>query len=773
MSVVKDAGIVTAYGAAVKAGYEGSYEDFCAAMADLGVQVGYLESMTVTVNILTPSSSASASYANGVLTLNIPRGNKGDKGNTGATPNLTIGTVTTGEPGSSAAATITGTAENPVLNLTIPEGEKGDTGNPGEVPAASIASSEATTTASKAYAVGEHFWLSGNLYEATAAIASGGTITVGTNCKLAKIGDEVSDLKTVINQDVAAITANMSVPESRNILDIDAITSDLIIWKNGATQSSQNFFTTDYIPVESGEKISPWYFYDSYNRYVQSDLRTVCAYDSAKNVIATSGTETQAKYYTVPNGVAFIRTSIPIGDLTKQPMITRNVLFPIKYEAFQKNYVEGNNFSSFDDSMEKVDSKNLKRYIRDNCYMANNASVPTASTSYHLVNPIEIAEGESISAWQYQNGVIAPDDWRFLAAYDEHGDLLSSYGSTGGVNVYTAPENSGVKYIYISQYKRGNPQIIVRGTKAPTFYEDYHEPYNVSTNAFEKDNTPYRVLVLGDSYTSQNLWTTAMAQQFRNMDIIRISNVGAKIKDNYADRTTYPYTSRPTGSTVSGNQNTFGSLLEKLKRLKTGTDLDSGETAIYQSEDDYPNVVIIEGGQNDNYDSDEVVATYLGQFLTLAENVYYVHDGNTTQGNYYIPSNIETIDRTCFAGAYRYIVDTIHGLFPNAQIFFTTRSRLGYFIYDVNDRTDKIAEQQRECAMLCGVSVIDWNKCGNISTITDHPTGSGTSEDPYKTQNTLDSSDGLHPNVRGGLWYGRLAAKVIKDRFADISTALN
>ena len=46
----------------------------------------------------------------------------------GLTPNLTIGTVATGDPGSEASASITGTDEEPVLNLTIP---KGDTGLPG------------------------------------------------------------------------------------------------------------------------------------------------------------------------------------------------------------------------------------------------------------------------------------------------------------------------------------------------------------------------------------------------------------------------------------------------------------------------------------------------------------------------------------------------------------------------------------------------------------------------------------------------------------------
>ena len=67
-----------------------------------------------------------------ILNLTLPKGQKGadgekgDKGDTGATPNLSIGTVTSG---TEAAATITGTAEAPVLNLTLPKGEKGDPGS--------------------------------------------------------------------------------------------------------------------------------------------------------------------------------------------------------------------------------------------------------------------------------------------------------------------------------------------------------------------------------------------------------------------------------------------------------------------------------------------------------------------------------------------------------------------------------------------------------------------------------------------------------------------
>ena len=54
-----------------------------------------------------------------------PTGPTGEQGPTGETPILTIGTVTTGAPGTEAEATITGTSPNFILNLTIPQGPTG------------------------------------------------------------------------------------------------------------------------------------------------------------------------------------------------------------------------------------------------------------------------------------------------------------------------------------------------------------------------------------------------------------------------------------------------------------------------------------------------------------------------------------------------------------------------------------------------------------------------------------------------------------------------
>ena len=68
------------------------------------------------------------------------RGEKGEKGDpgrdgspgaTGATPRFTV-TAVTGEAGTAASVTQSGTAENPMVEFTIPQGMKGDTGARGE-----------------------------------------------------------------------------------------------------------------------------------------------------------------------------------------------------------------------------------------------------------------------------------------------------------------------------------------------------------------------------------------------------------------------------------------------------------------------------------------------------------------------------------------------------------------------------------------------------------------------------------------------------------------
>ena len=88
-----------------------------------------LDGMTATATGLPAGSAPTVSVTTGEdgakrLDFGIPKGEKGD---TGATPQLTV-TAKTGEPGTEVSAVQGGTPENPTLDLTIPRGETGDIG---------------------------------------------------------------------------------------------------------------------------------------------------------------------------------------------------------------------------------------------------------------------------------------------------------------------------------------------------------------------------------------------------------------------------------------------------------------------------------------------------------------------------------------------------------------------------------------------------------------------------------------------------------------------
>ena len=92
---------------------------------------------TYTFNFVIPKGAKGDTGAAGTNGAKGDKGDKGEKGDTGAkgadgvTPTFTIGTVSTGEAGSTATVTVTGTAPNYVLNFTIPKGDKGDKGDTG------------------------------------------------------------------------------------------------------------------------------------------------------------------------------------------------------------------------------------------------------------------------------------------------------------------------------------------------------------------------------------------------------------------------------------------------------------------------------------------------------------------------------------------------------------------------------------------------------------------------------------------------------------------
>ena len=236
-TVVKDLGAVTAYAYAVAGGYSGTEAEFEALLGNIAEDLSEIENLSVTVTTLPAGSSATASYSNGVLSLGIP---KGDKGDTGATPNFSIGTVTTGAAGSSASATITGTDEAPVLNLTIP---RGDTG---EVNAMSIAQEYSS---SATYAVGDYVFYNGALYRCITAITTAEAWTAA-HWTAAVLGDDVSDLKSALTNVEGELTYDGTLGvENYNVNTLNAA--------GGGEQTSTTRLCSRYLSADSIKFVKP------------------------------------------------------------------------------------------------------------------------------------------------------------------------------------------------------------------------------------------------------------------------------------------------------------------------------------------------------------------------------------------------------------------------------------------------------------------------------------------------------------------------------------
>nr|DAF79698.1 MAG TPA: BclA protein [Caudoviricetes sp.] len=99
---------------------------------------------TTTGEAGTPASvTNSGTDSDPILNFTIPRGEKGEKGEGSAT--VTIGTTTTGAAGTPASVTNSGTDTAAILNFTIPQGEAGPAGAPGPENLVIITATASTT----------------------------------------------------------------------------------------------------------------------------------------------------------------------------------------------------------------------------------------------------------------------------------------------------------------------------------------------------------------------------------------------------------------------------------------------------------------------------------------------------------------------------------------------------------------------------------------------------------------------------------------------------
>lgn len=541
--------------------------------------------------------------------------------------------------------------------------------------------------------------------------------------------------------------------------------------RSGVFTQSNGYETTDYLQINEDATI--------YGKYLMqySTTLAVAFYDDNKAFISGGSELTDAKAYTgniaVPSGAAFVRVTVRPADPNMYCQITTRETVVTDSLGTQVGFLEAdvatlktqvseltNEVYSASNKTETFDYSALSSSITSGYYDTN--GVFQSTTGWRCTNFIPVSEGDKLTVkLTTYNTTMA------IAYFDENKEFIS--GVIGATWSWST-----------SVYPLSGEQVVPSGAyfvRISVFIADYATEQYVTINRSTMNNIkhnldiingkPLNVLILGDSYSALGRWVNGMKEVIDIKNLVNLGVSSATLKDRYADRTSYPYSSRPDKSDGSGNTNTLSSQIQKLKRLMAGTDLDSGESRIYASESDYPDVIIIEGGMNDAPDSDEVVSTYHNQFM-VSKTAYYKANSSSsvTQTTVWVKPSLDTIDRTCFAGAYRYLCEELITLFPNAQIFLTTASHMNYFTVNPNDRYGKIAEQQRKCADIMSYTVIDWHAEGNLNTMMIGLNGSGTESDPYTPVGGNEyTTDLLHPNDKGGRRYGRLAGKVIAQKF--------
>lgn len=269
------------------------------------------------------------------------------------------------------------------------------------------------------------------------------------------------------------------------------------------------------------------------------------------------------------------------------------------------------------------------------------------------------------------------------------------------------------------------------------------------------------VLIFGDSYSAQKRWINSLSNFITIDNIINLGVSGARLRDSYTDRETYPYSDRPIlGGT--GNNNILASQIEKLKRLMTGTDLDSGETQIY--ENTTPDIILIELGKNDYSDNDTKYENYLYEIFEKIEDNYVKTSATSTPTvrNFYKPKDVENLDRTCFVGALAYAYSELHKIFPKALIFFISNSNL-WNLTTEPDRDYRKHYQIKKACELMSIPLIDWYAEGLTPNFLAYWEGEGTESNPYlsylPSELTLDE---LHPNDKGAELLGLKTATYIE-----------
>jgi hypothetical protein len=149
---------------------------------------------TITVAVAGSTGTTPTITNGGTATVTVTSvGDRGPQGDAGPATTLAIGTVTTGEPGSSASAALVGSPPAQTLSLTIPRGDAGAAGTNGTNGTFADAQQINARTASYTLAISDAGKLITASHASTAitiTVPAGSSVAfpVGTHIDIARLG---------------------------------------------------------------------------------------------------------------------------------------------------------------------------------------------------------------------------------------------------------------------------------------------------------------------------------------------------------------------------------------------------------------------------------------------------------------------------------------------------------------------------------------------------------------------------------------------------------
>lgn len=305
------------------------------------------------------------------------------------------------------------------------------------------------------------------------------------------VGDRINEVENQISGFIPADGIEQVTPQNLQILDTvfspnlynpSTVTDGIWINPSTGAEGTGNYLTTDYIPVEAGEKYyGTWQLGQNETNRGDMTYTSISCYNSSKELMGSAGTTSVTNPYTVPSGVAYIRISqtnnsyyknkefeksetatsyVPYGSIVSSK-VKDQYLDNSEIEAARGTYLSlGNRLDAMEEEIEELTptdetcfnmfefSKWTDGYIKSDGTLTGSTPA-TASSTYATSEFIEAKKGDTFvcsarGQTQYNSAVVPIG---YYAEYDANKSLLRYVSD----NQYSATvQNANAKYTRIT-----------------------------------------------------------------------------------------------------------------------------------------------------------------------------------------------------------------------------------------------------------------------------------------------------------------------------------